>query len=207
MNLPTISPLELELYGEPTWEVARLFPGQGQWTEGDYLALRTKQRVELVDGCLEIPPFLTWEHQGVLSDLFGWFYDFNKENDLGRVLVGSFPIRLRHNTMRQPDIVFMKNENFDRRNNEFWYGADLVAEVVSEEDPDRDWIDKVRDYAQAGIPEYWIVDPRDRTVTVLTLPEGASEYAEAGRYGEGETAVSVLLNGFAVNVSNVFSAN
>lgn len=206
MSLPKISQEELDLYGEPAWDVARLFPRQGHWTEEEYLRLDSNQRVELIDGRLEVPPFLTCLHMEVLGNIFTEFYDFNKEYELGKVLFGSFPIRLRLNTMRQPDFFFRKNENHYGTNNYFWDGADLVCEVVSEEDPDRDWIDKVKDYAQAGILEYWIVDPRDRTVTVLTLPEGATEYAEAGRYGEGDTATSVLLDGFAVSVSEVFSA-
>ena len=87
-----------------------------------------------------------------------------------------------------------------------WYrdGADLVAEVVSKDDPDRDWVTKRSEYAAAGIPEYWIADPRDRTLTVLTLDPGATEYREAGRYLPGQTAKSVLLDGFAVDVTEVF---
>jgi Uma2 family endonuclease len=49
-------------------------------------------------------------------------------------------------------------------------------EVVSE-DRVRDFATKRKDYAEARIPEYWIVDPRDRRVTVLTLQGG--EYAGA----------------------------
>ena len=59
-------------------------------------------------------------------------------------------------------------------------------------------------YAEAGIPEYWIADPRDETLTVLALRGDA--YVEHGRYGRGETAVSVLLDGFTAEVSAVFDA-
>ena len=63
---------------------------------------------------------------------------------------------------------------------------------------------EVASYAEAGIPEYWIADPRDETLTVLVLRGDA--YVEHGRYGRGETAVSVLLDGFAAEVSAVFDA-
>ena len=43
--------------------------------------------------------------------------------------------------------------------NVHWTGADLVIEVVSPDDPDLDLVVKRQEYAQAGIPEYWIVDP------------------------------------------------
>ena len=63
-------------------------------------------------------------------------------------------------------------------------------------------MDKRRDYAEADIPEYWIVDPRTETVTVLGLVDG--EYAEAGLFGRGDSASSRLLSGFEVPVTEIF---
>jgi Uma2 family endonuclease len=78
-------------------------------------------------------------------------------------------------------------------------------EVVSNspEDRRRDLVTKRREYAQAGIPEYWIVDPQSQTVTVLGL-DGRG-YVEGGLYGQGETAQSVLLPEFAVAVNEIFN--
>ena len=45
----------------------------------------------------------------------------------------------------------------------------LVVEVIGEDDPERDLVTKRLEYAQAGIPEYWIVDPRTDTIDVLRL--------------------------------------
>ncbi|MBC8163970.1 MAG: Uma2 family endonuclease [Roseiflexaceae bacterium] len=64
--------------------------------------------------------------------------------------------------------------------------------------------EKPRDYAEAGIPEYWIVHPLDETITVLTLD--GDLYAEQGVFRRGETATSVLLTGFAVSVDAVLDA-
>ena len=79
-----------------------------------------------------------------------------------------------------------------------------MAEVVSPDNPDRDLVDKRMDYAEAGIPEYWIADPRDETIRVLTLQD--TGYTEHGVYRRGETAASPLLAGFAAEVSAVFDA-
>ncbi len=76
-------------------------------------------------------------------------------------------------------------------------------EVVSPDDPQRDTVTKRREYAQAGIPEYWIVDPREEQITVLTLD--GQRYAVHGQFGMGETATSVLLDGFQVSVTEVFT--
>ena len=76
-------------------------------------------------------------------------------------------------------------------------------EVVNPDDPRRDTVTKRREYAQAGIPEYWIADPTNASITVLTLR--GQEYALHGEYLAGEEALSVLLQGFKVDVGNVFS--
>ena len=65
-------------------------------------------------------------------------------------------------------------------------------------------MEKRADYAEAAIPEYWIVDPRDETITVLAL-EGET-YAEQGVHTRGGAAASVLLEGFRADVSAVFDA-
>lgn len=57
-------------------------------------------------------------------------------------------------------------------------GADLVLEVVSPDNPERDRVRKRTDYAQAGIPEYWIVDPQQEQIAVLRLD--GDQYVEYG---------------------------
>jgi Uma2 family endonuclease len=106
--------------------------------------------------------------------------------------------------VREPDVVFMLAEHADRRENRYWQGADLAMGVVSDDKPSRDWKTKRAEYAQAGIREYWIVDPRDRSMTVLSLPVGETAYREAGRYTEGQTAASAMLDGICVDVANTF---
>ena len=92
-----------------------------------------------------------------------------------------------------------------RRQNRFWLGADLALEVVSEEKPERDLVDKRGDYAEGRVSEYWIVNPQTETITVLGLR--GDVYEEAGVYRRGELASSVLLAGFSVAVAAVFDAD
>ena len=63
----------------------------------------------------------------------------------------------------------------------------------------------VSDYAEGGIPEYWIINPLNETITVLTLRGLA--YVEHGVFRRGETATSALLSGFSVLVADVFDAD
>jgi len=186
---------------EPAWEVAYLFPVQGDWTPEDYLALKTNWLVELSDGCIEVLPMPTTSHQLLVLHLYGLLLAFNAARSLGTLLVASLRVRLGAKRFREPDVVFMLKEHADRIGEDYWEGADLVMEVVSgsKEDRDRDLITKRREYARAGIPEYWIVDPKQEQITVLRLD--GKKYAVHGVFATGSVAASALLNGFTVDVT------
>jgi Uma2 family endonuclease len=191
--------------GGPTWEIAHLFPNQGTWTVDEYLALNTNHLVEFSDGVIEILPMPTEQHQLIVAFLYAMLRAFVVPRTLGTVLFAPFRIKLWEQKFREPDVVFMSVEHAPRRGNQFWSGADLVMEVVSADEPERDLVIKRHEYAQAGIAEYWIVDPRDQTITVLMLEAAARQYAIAGQYTRGATARSAALDGFTVDVSAAFS--
>ncbi len=191
--------------GQPAWEIAQLFPMQGDWSEVDYIGLSTNHLIELSDGKLEVLFMPTEWHQLIVLWIYRQLLAGVEQSRLGMVLVAPIRVRVGEGKFREPDIVFMLSANFHRRTNKFWNGADLVMEVVSDDDPDRDLVTKRREYALANIPEYWIVDPRDRSITVLTLDEGSQNYCESGRFTEGQIAQSKLLEGFAISVLETFA--
>lgn len=192
---------------EPAWEIARLFPNQGTWDEGDYLALHTNHLVELTDGCIEVLPMPKPPHQRIVKFLSRKLEDFTSARKLGEVLFAPLKVRIRKNKFREPDIVFMSAEHADRKTEDFWQGADLVIEIVSDdrESYERDYKKKVEDYAEARVPEYWIVDPQERQIRVLRLDEQGN-YAVHGDFKPGHQATSVLLADFSVDVGEVLDA-
>ena len=120
------------------------------------------------------------------------------------VLFSALRLRVREGKFREPDLLLLRDRADPRCQDRYWLGADLVVEVVSPDRPERDLVDKRIDYAEAGIPEYWVVDPRDETITVSELR--AEGYAEHGVYARGGQAASPLLPGFAAAVAEVFDA-
>ena len=192
---------------EPTWEIAYLYPPQGSWTVEEYLALDTNRLIELVDGRLEFLELPSYEHQDWVDFLHTRLKQFVGPRGLGRAYFSPLPTWTVESNYREPDVLFVTPEQRAGRRHAT-AGASLVMEVVSDDEKSklRDREEKRTEYAAAGIPEYWIVDPEPRTVTVLTLPAGGGEYAEHGVFAEGETASSVLLDGFAVDVSELFAA-
>jgi Uma2 family endonuclease len=189
---------------QPAWDIARLFPDQGYWSEDDYLELDTNHLVEFTDGYIEVLPMPTTSHQRIVAYLYNLVLAFVTPRALGTVLFAPLRVRLRSGKFREPDVIFALAENSDFIREEYWTGADLVMEVVSD-DPEarkRDLIRKRRDYANAGIREYWIVDPQERRITVLKL--SGKSYVIQGKCEDGDTAESAFLTGLRVDASEVF---
>ncbi len=198
-------PLLKSKRGEPTWEVAYLFPRQGEWTEAEYLAIDTNRLIELSDGCLEFLPMPTVFHQLVMLYMLDMLRAHIKLHASGLVLPAPLRIRLWSEKIREPDVVWLRPERIADRHRPP-NGADLAVEVVSpgDENRRRDLETKRDEYARAYIDEYWIVDPEEQRITVLRR-EG-EVYREHGIFKPGSQATSVLLAGFAVDVAEVFAA-
>jgi Uma2 family endonuclease len=203
-TIPSSTPHEPEY----AWELATLYPAQGDWSEADYLDLTdgTNRGIEFTDGRVEFLPMTSESHQELAAYLYRCLYQFVTERDCGKVHFSGLRVRIRPNKIRQPDVVFLHKDNYRVRHNRVWDGADLAMEVVSDapQDRQRDYETKLADYAEAGIAEYWIVDFSQRRVIVYRLDGGA--YVRHGEFPPGEQATSVLLPGFSVNVAALFAA-
>jgi Uma2 family endonuclease len=186
--------------------VALLFPAQGEWSEDDYLWLtdHTRCLVEFTEGHIEVLPMPTEAHQRIVLCLYRALYAFLAARGSGIVLVAPLRLRLRTGRYREPDLLLLLSSNDARRSNRFWTGADLVLEVLSPDDPHRDLVRKRQEYAQAEIPEYWLIDPAIEQIIVLRL-EGTT-YVEHGVFRRGAQATSALLEGFAIAVATVLDA-
>jgi Uma2 family endonuclease len=190
---------------ELTWEIARLFPAQGDWSEDEYFALDSNHFVEYSDGYLEFLPMPTIFHQLILQYLFMRLETFVIANELGIVIISGYKVRLRARKYREPDILFIKEAHRSGIKKQYCEKADLVIEVVSEKNRRHDIKEKRMEYALAGIPEYWIIDPEEELITVLVLKSRQKIYAEFGTFRKGELAASKLLRGFTVDVTTTLS--
>lgn len=185
--------------------VLSLDPLQGHWTEAQYLLLsnQTNRLLEYTDGCIEVLPMPTDKHQAISRLLFFALFAFVQRLG-GTVFYAPLRVQVRPGKFREPDLLVLLDEHDPRRQNAFWLGADLVVEIVSPDNPERDTEEKPADYAGAGIPEYWIVNPLTDTITVLAL--AGEGYVTHGVFGRGAQAASALLAGFSVSVDAVLDA-
>lgn len=191
--------------GHPAWALATLFPGQGDWTEDDYFQLETGHFVELANGFLEILPMPTWLHQRIVAWLFLRFSEWNAVHRLGEVLFAPLPLKLFPGTIREPDLLVIEHSPQGRSREKYPTSALLLVEVVSDcvDARQRDLVTKRTEYARAGIQEYWIVDPLERSVLVLRLD--GTGFREHGRFGPVEQATSDVLAGFTVDCDQIWA--
>jgi Uma2 family endonuclease len=189
-------------YSEPAWDIALIFPNQGAWSEQEYLALNTNRLVEYSNGRVEVLPMPTKSHQAIAFYLARHLFNFVDDRKLGSVFPAPLRVKIFNGKFREPDVVYLNPERAATGTDEYCIGADLVMEVVSDDYRKHDLETKRFEYARSGIPEYWIVDPMLKEISVLLLD--GEQYKLSGLYRPGDRASSVLLNGFAVEVTEVF---
>ena len=149
-------------------------------------------------------------HQQVVGFLYELLSLFVRFFRLGEVLTAPFEMKLAPGkSSREPDILFVAREHLARLTEERLLGpADLVVEVVSDDSVYRDRVRKFREYQEAGVREYWVIDPRpgqEGADTSTGLSASFWVLDEEGKYQPGvvdEEGVyrSTVLPGFWLRV-------
>ncbi|MEM6644690.1 MAG: Uma2 family endonuclease [Bacteroidota bacterium] len=173
-------------------------------TIADYEALEESAPYQLIGGVLIDWPTPTYLHQKVLWCLGTCMRSFAELHGLGEVVGLPTDVILSDVQALQPDVLFISNERADIITGMNVQGApDLVVEVLSPATGYYDLTKKRRVYEQAGVREYWLVDPIERTVTILTAEDG--RYIEHQRLVEEGVATSVVLDGFQITLDDLFA--
>ena len=162
-------------------------------------------RYELIDGELFVTASPFKVHQRSAKRLFRELDRFVDEHDLGEVYFAPFDVYLpipgaAGATRVQPDILFVSKARMHIVTDWVRGAPDLVVEVLSESTARADLFDKRDAYRAAGVPEYWIVDPQQKTLTVHRFAA-----AEGPRVLSGDEKLTTpLLPGFELPVSYIF---
>ena len=128
---------------------------------------------------------------------------FASENNLGRVYHAPYDVVLSNTDVVQPDLLFVSNARGDIITPENIQGApDLVVEILSLSTAERDRTFKRTLYARHGVKEYWMVDTTAKDIAVLLLGDRGFEVVDI--YGEGEALTSPTLQGFSLNLDDIF---
>ncbi len=158
---------------------------------------------EILGGELFVAPTPSWRHQLIVTELLFRLRTYLGAGSRGRVATAPAGVRLSDEDIVEPDLVVILEEHRERIDESSVAGTpDLVVEILSPGTAGRDLGAKRALYEHAGIPEYWIVDPKAATIQVLALADGA--YREAVLYRRDQTLISPLLPGLEIPLAEIF---
>lgn len=148
-----------------------------EYTIDDIYALPDGQRAELIDGQMYMMAPPTRRHQQILGALYRKIADYiDKKGGSCEVDIAPFAVFLNADDKNyvEPDISIICNP--DKLTDKGCTGApDWIIEIISPGNSSHDYIRKLNLYADAGVREYWIVNPINRTVLVYHLEESKFE--------------------------------
>ncbi len=141
---------------------------QGEYTLEDYYALPDERRVELIDGVIYDMSAPTLLHQLIGGQIYSVIRAYIEKSG-GKCLPLYAPVDVRldcdDKTMVQPDVLILCDES--KRTKRYIMGApDFCLEVLSKSTRRKDCIKKLQKYTDAGVKEYWIIDPYAKTLLV-----------------------------------------
>jgi Uma2 family endonuclease len=174
-------------------------------TYEDYALLpQDGRRWELVAGEFVVAPPPLTPHQAVVFELSGQFREQLRDRKLARVLPSPIDVIFDRTNTVQPDLVVVKMAHMSIITRRGVDGVpDLVVEVVSPHNPAQDLVLKRHVYERFKVPEYWIVDPDERSVVVLALDGRA--YREATSLRVKGVVRSPLFRSLKVSLDDLFA--
>ena len=183
---------------------------KARYTFADVLAWDEKERAEIIGGEVFMLATPSTDHQLISGELFAQLHAYLKGKKC-KAIQAPFAVRLFEqdgdsldgvDTVVEPDItVVCDNGKLDR------YGCrgapDMVIEILSPASLRHDRLVKLNLYQQAGVREYWIVDPQNRAVQVFLQDGGFLRPHED--YGRKDIAKVNVLDGCFIELAKVFA--
>ncbi len=173
-----------------------------RWTYEEYYRLDDDQRHEIIDGNLLMAPSPDMWHQSWVGDLYTVVRHQVQRHKLGKVFVAPFDVVLDSENTVQPDLIFVATANLDIIKPRAIFGTpELLVELISPSSVRRDRYDKKELYARFGVKEYWIGDPANKSLEILTLKDGRYELHCAAE--EKGKLTSLVLAGLEFDLTEI----
>ncbi|MBI4718775.1 MAG: Uma2 family endonuclease [Planctomycetes bacterium] len=178
----------------------------GAYRFADFLELvQADQKADLIDGAIYMASPENTQHNAVVAWLGALLQTYVEAKQLGRLMVNKVAFRLTDLTSPEPDLAVVLAHRLSTVKHGYVDGPpDVAIEVVSPDSVERDYEDKRLRYEEAGVAEYWILDPGEKCATFLLRPSGpAAAFTEAAL--EGTVFRSRALPGFWLDSTWVWS--
>lgn len=156
-------------------QVESLFdtPARARMSADDYIASpQSAHKSDLIEGVFVMASPASLEHAAVQQFMITTLSNFVNKHRLGIVLGENAAYRLNDDNVYQPDVSFLSNARLHLAGEVYVDGApDLAVEITSPSSRRYDAFEKRINYARAGVQEYWLVDPIERSVAIYRLEQ------------------------------------
>ncbi len=164
-----------------------------------------RNRYEILDGELLVTPAPKTIHQRIVRNLALALAQHVRAHRLGEVLFAPYDVVFSPSTVFEPDVLFVSQARLHIIGEDNLSGPpDLAVEVLSESTAEVDREIKPKHYARHGVAEFWLIDPKGKTVEILRLKEGAFE--RVARLTFGDNITSPLFPGLSLPVAGLWEA-
>ncbi len=179
-------------------------PPQGHWTYDAYAGLpEDGNRYEIISGVLYSMPGPNFRHQDAAGAIYYHLRAYLNKKNLGKVIFAPFDVELAPGEVVQPDVMVILKANLARiTESRFIGGPDIVIEVASPSTSGYDRREKQEAYARARVSEYWVADPANQTIEVLSLEKNG--YRSLGVYRGKAKLPSLVLPELPIQVEKFF---
>ncbi len=166
-------------------------------TEAEFLALpESMERIELLDGEVIVPPSPTFRHQRLVLDIAAALRSWARAHPPAAVGLSPLDVRFDAGRILQPDVLVVLDGIDAEVSTPLDVVPDLVIEVMSRHRA-YDRITKRVVYTEAGVREYWVVDPENAQIEVYLGEEGPRLVSDI--------LLSELLPGFQLDLRDLFA--
>ena len=172
----------------------------------------TRERYEIVDGVMYMPPGPDPDHQWIQQEVYSIGREFAKRSGLGVFMLAPLDLVIQREPLRvrQPDVMFLNSARTGiRRRNDLRGRAplevspDIVIEVLSPSNTRREMESRLEDYKQIGVYQCWLFSPEAETAEIIDLT--GNEPRSAAVFGVGDVLRTELLPGFELSLAEVFN--
>ncbi len=173
-----------------------------KYTVSDYMSLPERAPYQLIEGELIYMPSPFTNHQKISGNIYSEIRAYIKMKNLGEVYFSPLDVHLDDKNVYQPDILFVSIKRSSIIN-KFIFGApNFIVEILSKSSESKDRNEKMVNYGKFGVDEYWIVNLNQENIEVYHNTLGILVHKQTA--GKEDTIISLAINGFELNVSDVF---
>lgn len=181
-----------------------------KYTYADYLKWDDDKRWEIIDGIPYMLAAPSWQHQAISRELILQFGNYLRDKSC-QIFAAPFDLRIPKSNEKdedtkfifQPDITVVCDKN-GLKDTGYFGVPSLVIEISSPSTAKRDKILKFNTYERAGVKEYWIIEPEDKTVMVFKLGDN-HRYGRPDIYSDEDKIKVGIFQDLVIDLKPVFA--